>query len=242
MRAFSPALLTVLLLACGPAAGDDGGDGSEGSSGDSGSGDGTGSTDAGDSTTGAPACDPSTPEIPDAVTITIRNDDTEPRYLAETTGCVMGAVFGLSRAGSDEPLSWIVEHCSTCSAVIDGACACPADCPADAAIRIDPGGVYVSQWTGGIATPVELSPECAHPDCGSQCTAIVEAEPGQYVARVVAGRTIDCFGGACDCVDEQVPAGWCRVNGTTSGEDAITVEREFQYPSGISIELVIGGE
>jgi hypothetical protein len=242
MRAISGALSILLAIACGPGGNGVPGDGSEGSSGGSGSGEGTGPTSPGDSTTGSPVCDPSTPEIPDAVTITIRNDDTEPRYLAETTGCVVGAVFGLTRAGSDQPLSWLVEHCATCSAAIEGACACPAACPVDAAIRIDPGGVYVSQWTGAIATPVELSPECAHPDCGNQCTAIIEAEPGQYVARVVAGRTIDCGGGACDCVDEQAPAGWCRVNGTASGEDAITVEREFQYPSGISIELVIGGE
>ena len=253
MRWLVCVLGACLSIGCTDRASDDGGDsvgdgdGDGGSVGDTsgtgsgsatrgGSGDATGSTDAGDTTAGPTQCLPPAPQIGPAVTVRIVNEQALPVYIPDTFGCTTLVPFDVVRDGT--PVPWQYEECTSCEAAIEGICFCPAACPIDSVLRLDPGGTWEGSWPGSETMPLTLTPECTDEFCGPQCATSIAAVDGAYTVEVQTAIDVDCFDAQCDCVGAPDPGGWCRVNGTLAGDQAGQVQ-PFSYPSETSVEVVI---
>jgi hypothetical protein len=198
------------------------------------------STDDGDSTgqdsetTGDPAdCEPSDDDIGPAVEVTILNQTDTVLYLPESTECTFGSAFAISLGG--EVLDWIYGICDSCADALQGLCMCPGPCAQDTVIRVDPGGRYVGSWPGADMFIATLTPDCID-ECGSQCNALAQAEPGDYLASAVASPTIICDIEPCDCLDTPDPDGWCRI-GNAHADAGATVEAAFAYPGETAVEI-----
>ncbi len=240
MRWLACVLGACLTVGCTDRSTDDGtGDSAADGSGTAtggGSGDSTGSTGGAETTGGPDECLPPAPEIGPAVTLRIVNAQTFPVYIPDTFGCAVLGPFEILR--EDAPVSWQYEACTSCEAAVDGACGCPAACPIDSVIRLDPGGIWEGSWPGSEAMQVTLAPGCTDEFCGPQCTTSIAAAAGEYTVQVQTAIEVDCGGGPCDCLGDPDPGGWCRVTGSLGSEQAAQV-RTLVYPDETSVDVEI---
>jgi hypothetical protein len=191
---------------------------------------------SGDTTSGPVECLPEDPDLGPPVTVRITNTDTIPIYLADTVGCTTVVPFDVLRDGG--PVYWQFEECTSCAAAVSGSCGCPAACPIDSVIRLDPGGTWEGSWPGSERMQITLPAGCTDDFCGPQCTNAIASPAGNYEIQLVYSSLVDCGAAQCDCQSEPDPAGWCRVTGTYGGDPGGVIE-PFAYPGETLVELTI---
>jgi hypothetical protein len=204
----SALLVAGSLLACGGKSLD----GAEPSGGGSGQG-GTGSGSASGSGAGAvaqggrapSACEAFTDDDGTLLGVQIINHTSQSLYLGSTMiTCGSIPLFDVEYE-SGERVTSVADCRSACdTARVTGPSACPDLCRLPSAIRLQPGEVYPTTWSGLDYVKVEMPAACVTPPYGvAQCDRAQRIEPGAFVFSAQAGTSVDCSAAS--------PSGDCGV-------------------------------
>jgi hypothetical protein len=214
-----------------------------------------GMTDSGATTTPDPTTDPSgTTTDPETTTggacsefedvvpgpgvkISLHNDGSDAVFLFHASSCAQVPLIEVFSSDSDAPTRWFHDVCEiTCGQAIQGACACPPFCPADAILMIAPGGTHTFPWDGAALRDVPLPLECGA-DCGDSCLKVEQEEAGSYmlVARASTSAIVCADPDVCTC--EPNAEGWCDVQASGIGAELRLAEGVLDYPGAQEITL-----
>jgi hypothetical protein len=187
-------------------------------------------------TTGEPACvDPSLTDIGPAVEVTLRNNGAARLFLNLQEMCTTVLPIALRDAG-DVAVKINKDACeNSCDEVLSGGCGCPAGCPIGAVIQLEPGGTFVTTWTGRVWNEVTMPAECPMNGCQPQCFAAAQAPAGTYT---VSARAHDMVGECVACTCEPGPEGSCEISGGLAMGAEAVAEAELVYPTQTGIEVV----
>lgn len=186
-------------------------------------------------TTGEPACvDPSLTDIGPAVEITLRNDGAARLFLNLQEMCTSVLPIALRDAG-DVAVKINKDACENgCDAVLSGGCGCPAGCPIGNVIQLEPGGTFVTTWSGRVWNELTLPAECPMDGCEPQCFAAAQAPAGTYT---VSARALDAVVDCEPCTCEPGPDGSCVLNGGFAMGAEVVAEAELVYPTQTGVEV-----
>lgn len=185
-------------------------------------------------TTGEPACvDPSLTDIGPAVEVTLRNDGTARLFLNLQEMCTSVLPIALRDAG-DVAVKINKDACeNSCDEVLAGGCGCPAGCALGQVVQLEPGGTFVTTWTGRVWNEHTLPAECPMDGCAPQCFAAAQAAAGTYT---VSARALDAVLDCEPCTCEPGPEGSCVFNGFAMGAEVVA-EAELVYPTQTGVEV-----
>lgn len=186
-------------------------------------------------TTGEPACvDPSLTDIGPAVAVTLRNDGAARLFLNLQEMCTSVLPIALRDAG-DVAVKINKDACENgCDAVLSGGCGCPAGCPIGDVVQLEPGGTFVTTWSGRVWNEHTLPAECPMDGCEPQCFAAAQAPAGTYT---VSARALDAVVDCEPCTCEPGPEGSCVFTGGFAMGAEVVAEAELVYPTQTAVEV-----
>lgn len=187
--------------------------------------------------------DPSDVGIGPAVAVHLRNNGDVDLFVEVLGGCSGAAPYVL-RDGGDKVVQSKSDVCPTpCRIVLEGGdCGCSdvGVCQV-AVVRIAPGGVYDSAWSGAVHGWVTPPAECLPDGCGGTvCATETQAPAGSYTLASRHSRSIPCDLDQCAC--EPSSEGWCiaaDTGGIRLGPAEPPVEVSFTYPDTTDVTLVL---
>jgi hypothetical protein len=140
------------------------------------------------------------------VEIRIANAMAVDLYLGDPNqNCSAVDYFSLSAPSGDPPAMYTgsLEICEqTCGELQSSGCECAADCMATYAVRIVPGGEFVTSWRGYLYNRPEMPLACFHdPVCGPLC-ALEVAAPASVRITALAYEEVTCSTGTCTCAPD----------------------------------------
>jgi hypothetical protein len=202
---FGPALLAFSLLACGGKSFDGPGGGSAtGGVGQAGAG---GAATAGSSVGGvapvggvaqggAPSdvCAKLSDDSATFVGVEIVNNTSETLYVG-TTQVTCGEVPLFEVASADGRQLTTVADCRAPCEVVrkEGQVGCGDICRLPSALKLAPGGIYTTSWTGLDFVQVQMPKECVNPSHGAdRCDRAARIRPGTFTFSAQAGSSLDC--------------------------------------------------
>jgi len=176
-------------------------------------------------------------EAPQAeVTVRIRNEGAAPVFLFGAD-CTSDIDVLLTDPVGNERWHRSGACVLTCEYLQEGEIY-DCSCGGPPAIKVAPGGVYETNWTGTYREERVMPDSCyldpAHtlPSCPQN----VAAPAGDYVVGVRGYATIDCYGsGACDCTADA--NGVCELDGDPTGDVALR-EAQVSFPTDMMVEIV----
>jgi len=189
-----------------------------------------------DGTTGEPACvDPSLTDIGPPVEVTLRNNGATRLFINLADNCASVLPFGL-RDANDVEVEIDKDACEFgCDDILSGECGCAAGCGPGQVLQLEPGGTFLTGWTGRVWSEATLPAECSVGGCGSVCTAAAQAPMGIYMATARAHDAIvDCD--TCTCFPE--PEGSCVIGGGFAMGAEVLAESPFMYPMHTGLDIV----
>jgi hypothetical protein len=224
-------LVWTLLVGCGSSVESGGTGGSGAGGGTTTTSTSTGTTATTTTTSGASCTDFLPPDDLGAeVEIRLANATAADLYLGDPNlTCGWYDPFSLTAVSGDPPASYqgSLQVCEqTCSELQTSGCECAADCAMPLAVRITPGGVYVSSWRGFVYDRPEMPAECfADPVCGPLCALEAKAPPSLRV-RSLAYSQVTCATGLCSCTPDAdgscvISDGPPTVGGETLAADTV---------------------
>ncbi|MFY0536386.1 hypothetical protein [Nannocystis pusilla] len=186
-------------------------------------------------TTGEPACvDPSLTDIGPAVEVTLRNNGAARLFLNLQEMCTSVLPIALRDAG-DVAVKINKDACENgCDAVLSGGCGCPAGCGPGQVVQLEPGGTFVTSWTGRVWNELTVPAECPMDGCQPQCFAADQAPAGTYT---VSARALDAVIDCETCTCEPGPEGSCLINGGFAMGAEVVAEAELVYPTQTGVEV-----
>jgi hypothetical protein len=186
-------------------------------------------------TTGEPACvDPSLTDIGPAVEVTLRNDGAARLFINLQEMCTSVLPIALRDAG-DVALKIDKDICENgCDAVLSGGCGCPAGCGPGQVVQLEPGGTFVTTWSGRVWIETTVPAECPMDGCQPQCFAAAQAPAGTYT---VSARALDAVVDCVACTCEPGPEGSCLINGGFAMGAETVAEAELVYPTQTGLEV-----
>lgn len=186
-------------------------------------------------TTGEPACvDPSLTDIGPAVEVTLRNDGDARLFLNLQEMCTQVLPIAL-RDASDVALEINKDACeNSCDEVLSAECGCPLGCGPGQVVQLEPGGTFVTSWSGRVWNEVTLPAECLMDSCEPQCFAAAQAPAGTYT---VSARAHDMVVDCAPCTCEPGPEGSCLLNGGFAMGAESVAEAELVYPTQTGLEV-----
>jgi hypothetical protein len=114
------------------------------------------------------------------VIVKLNNKTQNDLFIGSKTGGGCGSVdpFGVTGPNGEE-LGYKQGDCDfTCKQIMDGECACPANCEEPRTILLAPGGSLEITWNGTLFSSEKMPDACYGPDCG-MADCLVEREPPQ---------------------------------------------------------------
>lgn len=251
MRAsFVGASLALVLSACGPEKGDDGGSSSAEATthattdgpGETGGTGGTGGSDAATDapTTAGPDCSQYADEaLGPTVEITIRHDGDEPVWLPAGGCSGQPEVHVLDAMNTDYFFAGGggcgSRRCVDLLAAESCEIACEP-CASPTLVRVDPGATIVLIWSAVIAEELTMTAECAPGiDCAGPCQRLRPVPEGPYTIELPA--FLGCTG-ECTC-DPPDPNNFCSLFGVAEGAEPTKFSVTIDYSAETAALLVI---
>ncbi|MBZ5709260.1 hypothetical protein [Nannocystis pusilla] len=187
--------------------------------------------------------DPSDVGIGPVVAVHLRNDGDANIFVEALSGCPGATPYDL-RDANDAVVQSKSDVCpASCRNVLEnGGCECSnvGVCPVSV-VRIAPGGVYDSAWSGAVHGTAMLPATCLPDGCEATSCQIEEQAPaGTYTLASRYSKSIPCSPDLCSC--EASSEGWCIIaetNGLRLGPTEPPVEVTFSYPDTTDVTLVL---
>jgi hypothetical protein len=172
------------------------------------------------------------------ITVTIRNDRSEPIYIDPRLGCASIPFWLLGPEG--ESRTWWSPACKcACELVMSDpneGCQCSGPCEAPALERIEVGGSWTVEWDGLVFDSVALPGTCgANPELMT-CDATRAAEAGEWTVAIgVWPEAEGCDDGECSC---ELALEHCKLYGSGVGE-LLELAIPFELPETSEVLVAI---